>query len=161
MSPSSSMQTANTEAAHSDAHGTPELDADPTAFDDPVERAEWLEAVLCRSLDMDPEDAKMICGLVLDHFGEKDEVLDDELPNEVRSVFYTLEKKRILTFRRIEYEDEDGRTLRGFFWRFHSDWQPPEDGEIDTSDMDAVLDQEHGAVYEQLPEDCWTREAAS
>lgn len=135
------------------AHGSPSITADPTSFDDPVKRAEWLEKVLRCSFDMDPEDARMICGVVVEQFGDKDEILDDELPNEVRSIFYTLESKRILTFRRIEYEGEEGATLRGFFWRFHSDWEPPEEALPD--------DEEDDDVYESLPEDCWSRDAAA
>jgi hypothetical protein len=130
----------------------PPLDADPTAFDDPVKRAEWLEHVLRCTFEMEPRDAKLVTGLVIEHFGSKDEVLDDEIPNDVRSVFYTLESKRILTFRRIEYEGEDGATLRGFYWQFHSDWEPPRDGDAEGED---------GDVYDQLPEDCWNRGAAA
>lgn len=153
MSPARSSGGANGTATLDDARGGPPITADPTSFDDPVERALWLEKVLCTSLDMDRDDAKMICGLVIDHFGDKDEVLDEQLPNQVRSVFYTLEKKRILTFRRIEYQNEEGQTLRGFFWRFHEDWQPPEDALTDGDDGDNV--------YDELPEDCWDRSAAA
>lgn len=137
-----------------DARGTPPITADPTTFDDAVQRAQWLEKVLCFTFDMPREDAKMISGCVIEQFGDKDEVLDDEIPNDVRSVFYTLEAKRILTFRRIEYEDEDGRTLRGFFWRFHGDWEPPE-GALPEAEGDS------DSVYDELPEDCWDRNAAA
>ncbi len=131
----------------------PPISADPTDFDDPVQRARWLEKVLRCTFEMDAQDAKLVSGLVIEHFGDKDEVLDDEIPNDVRSVFYTLEAKRILTFRRIEYEGEDGATLRGFYWRFHSDWEPPEGALDEAGDEDSV--------YENLPEDCWSRDAAA
>lgn len=118
---------------------------------DPVKRADWLEGALCRQLDMDEEDARMITGVVLDQFGSKQELLDDELDSDVRSIFYTLETKRILTFRRIEYENEDGMTLRGFFWRFN-----PAGVREDLEEA-----RENGAgddgVYEKLPSDCWER----
>jgi hypothetical protein len=130
--------------------------ADETAidFDDPVERAEWLEAVLQETFEMDAEDARRVSGLVIDQFGDKDEVLDDEIPNEVRSVFYTLESKRILTFRRIEYEGEDGMRKRGFFWQFHPEGAPSPNAQDAQSEEDA-------GVYENLPEDCWDRGAAA
>ncbi|MDX1611880.1 MAG: hypothetical protein R3185_05885, partial [Candidatus Thermoplasmatota archaeon] len=91
--------------------------------------------------------------VVLEQFGQKNEVLDDELPTDIRSIFYTLEAKRILTFRRIEYEGEDGMTLRGFFWRFHVDRI-----ERDLNASDAA--QEDLNVYEELPKSCWQRQAA-
>lgn len=126
---------------------------DAADLDDPVERAEWLEAVLCEAFEMDAEDARRISGLVIDQFGDKDELLDDEIPNDIRSVFYTLESKRILTFRRIEYEGEEGATLRGFYWRFNPDVN------FDLGDGEASSEEED--VYDQLPEDCWERDAAA
>lgn len=123
-------------------------------FDDPVERAEWLERVLQETFEMDAEDARRVSGLVIDQFGDKKEVLDDQIPNEVRSVFYTLESKRILTFRRIEYEGEDGMRKRGFFWRFH-----PEGVEARLEEDTPA--QEEAGVYENLPEDCWDRDGAA
>ncbi|PSG97942.1 hypothetical protein BRD56_02840 [Thermoplasmatales archaeon SW_10_69_26] len=119
-------------------------------LDDPVERAEWLQTVLQRTFEMDEEDARRISGLVVDQFGAKDEVLDDEVPKEVRSVFYTLESKRILTFRRIEYEGEDGMRKRGFFWQFHPEGV---EAELETE----AADDEDAGVYDNLPEDCWDR----
>ncbi len=143
--------TAGTRTVEQETPQGPPLTADPTTFEDPVTRAQWLEKVLVCTFEMDPQDARLVSGLVIEHFGDKDEVLDDEIPNDVRSVFYTLEAKRILTFRRIEYENEDGATLRGFYWRFHSEWEPPEDGQND----------DDANVYDKLPEDCWERAAAS
>lgn len=153
MSSAQQITAADAEAMVDDAHGGPPITADPTSFDDAVERAEWLEKVLRCTFEMEAQDAKMIAGCVIEQFGDKDEILDDEIPNDVRSVFYTLEAKRILTFRRIEYESEDGATLRGFFWRFHEDWEPPEGA------LGGDEDQEN--VYEALPEDCWSRDAAA
>lgn len=154
MSAAQRIQTAGAETVVEEARGGPPITADPTSFDDAVERAQWLEKVLCCTFEMDREDAKMIVGCVIEQFGDKDEILDDEIPNDVRSVFYTLEAKRILTFRRIEYESEDGATLRGFFWRFHEDWEPPE-GALPDDDGD------QDNVYDALPEDCWERDAAA
>ncbi len=121
---------------------------------DPIKRAEWLEGALCRQLDMDAEDARMITGVVLEQFGAKQELLDDELDSDVRSIFYTLENKRILTFRRIEYESEDGMTLRGFFWRFH-----PDGVREDLEKARRQAESGDDGVYENLPSDCWERSA--
>jgi hypothetical protein len=122
-------------------------------LDDPVERAEWLEEKLCEIFEMPAEDARRISGLVIDQFGSKDEVLDDQIPKEVRSVFYTLESERILTFRRIEYEGEDGMTKRGFFWCFH-----PDQTEEETA---AEEETQSESVYDELDEDVWSRGAAA
>lgn len=124
-------------------------------LNDPIKRAEWLEGALCRQLDMDAEDARMITGVVIDQFGAKKELLDDELDSDVRSIFYTLENKRILTFRRIEYENEDGMTLRGFFWRFH-----PDGVREDLQEARETDGCDDGDVYDNLPSDCWERSAS-
>lgn len=115
-----------------------------------VDRAAWLEKVLTDSFGMDTEDARVICGVVIEQFGAKEELLDDELPTDVRSIFYTLEAKRILTFRRIEYKGEEGETRRGFFWRFN------------VTRAEALLDEETDPqgdddLYASLPADCWER----
>lgn len=143
---SRTRQVAATEEGAEEATGAKDLD-------DPVERAEWLEDVLCETFEMDREDARRVSGLVIDQFGAKDEVLDDEIPNDVRSVFYTLESERILTFRRIEYEGEDGMTKRGFFWRFHPDRAVGDDTADGEGDSESI--------YDDLPEDVWSRSAAA
>ena len=121
---------------------------------DPVAQAAWLEGLLTECFHMDVEDARMITGLVVEQFRGRDEVLDDELPTEIRSVFYTLETKRILTFRRIEYKGEEGETRRGFFWRFN----------VARNEVFAEIAESHldeGDVYSSLPADCWSRRSTS
>ncbi len=150
----SSARHAATADAHTVEDTSEQAPQQGPPLDDPVARAEWLETLLTETFDMDEEDARMICGIVLEQFGDKKEILDDEIPTTVRSVFYTLEAKRILTFRRIEYESEDGMTLRGFFWRFHpkAGLRPDQEPEKEMDDL---------SVYEKLPSDCWERPAAS
>ncbi|HVL49642.1 MAG TPA: DUF6015 family protein, partial [Candidatus Thermoplasmatota archaeon] len=76
-----------------------------------------LALALHRLFGMDDEDAGAIAEVVLDHFSGKEEVDDDDLAPDVRSIFYTLEGKKLLTFRRDEYTTEDGDRRRAFFWR--------------------------------------------
>lgn len=80
-----------------------------------------LREALVRNFDMTPEDASEIAEVVLERFASGREVDDDTLDPDIRSVFYTLESKRMLSFRRIEYVREDGDRRRGFLWRLRPD----------------------------------------
>ncbi len=96
---------------------------------------------------MEPEDARELADVVLDRFAEVDEVDDSTLDAEVRSVFYTLEAKKMLSFRRVEYTREDGDKRRAFYWKlrpeaFHGEVTVP------VQDMDAD-------VYSSLPPTAW------
>jgi len=50
-----------------------------------------------------------------------DEVDDETLDADLRSVFYTLEAKRMLSFRRVEYTREDGDKRRAFYWKLRAE----------------------------------------
>lgn len=121
--------------------------ADPRAPDRRT-RKDWLRGAPEDAMDMDEADAEAIASQVMDVFDGSDEVDDETLNPQVRSIFYTLEAKRILTFRRIEYKDEDGRTLRGFYWRLNPQFEI----------ADRESEGERGTVYESLPSTAWQRE---
>ena len=76
-----------------------------------------LRSALERAFEMAPEDADAIADVVLDTFAERDEVDDETLDSDLRSVFYTLEAKRMLAFRRVEITREAGDRRRAFYWR--------------------------------------------
>jgi hypothetical protein len=111
-------------------------------------RAQVLAQALRERFDMTPEDADEIARVVVEQFGDAREVNDETLDPSVRSIFYTLEAKKLLSFRREEYVWENGEKRRGFWWRIRDDaLAPPHTIPVLTSEED---------VYAQLPKDAWT-----
>ena len=112
------------------------------------ERVAALEQALREKFGMSADDATDIAAVVVEQFGDQDEVNDETLDPSVRSIFYTLEAKKILTFRREEYTWENGERRRGFWWRVREEELTrtktlvPEAGDED--------------VYASLPRDAWT-----
>lgn len=115
-------------------------------FDEEKRRA--LVQVLEERFGMSPEDALEIASVVIEQFGEGAEANDESLDPSVRSIFYTLEAKKILSFRREEYTTEAGERRRGFWWRVR-------DGELTkvTTLVPQAADED---VYSTLPKDAWT-----
>lgn len=113
-----------------------------------VARETFTEA-LERAFSMEHGDAEAIAGVVLERFEGVDEVDDETLDADTRSVFYTLEGKRILSFRRVERTTEEGAHRRSFYWRLRQEaLERPV--EIPVADMD---------VYASLPSTAWRHAA--
>lgn len=113
---------------------------------DPRATGDALTAALQRTFEMAREDAREIADAVLERFQGVDEVDDETLDAELRSVFYTLEGKRMLSFRRVEYTREDGDKRRAFFWKLRLDaLAAPREVPVLTEDD----------VYASLPADAW------
>lgn len=114
---------------------------------DPQRLSEALE----RAFEMEPEDARELADVVLERFATADEVDDETLDADVRSVFYTLEAKRMLSFRRVEYTREDGDRRRAFFWKLRVDALERKGEERhEAQDVD---------VYASLPATAWRHAA--
>ena len=88
-------------------------------FDDA--KREALERALREKFGMSPDDAQEITTVIAERFGDQAEVNDETLEPTVRSIFYTLEAKKILSFRREEYTWENGERRRGFWWRLREE----------------------------------------
>ncbi|MEA3202192.1 MAG: hypothetical protein QOE90_3620 [Thermoplasmata archaeon] len=112
------------------------------------ERAGVLAKALEDRFDMATDDAAEIAHVVVEQFGAAAEVNDETLDPSVRSIFYTLEAKKILSFRREEYVWENGEKRRGFWWRIRDD-------ALATARSIPILDAEED-VYASLPKDAWT-----
>jgi hypothetical protein len=110
-------------------------------------------AALVRAFEMTREDAQEIANAVLERFRDGDEVDDETLDADLRSVFYTLEGKRMLSFRRVEYTREDGDRRRAFYWKLRSDGLIREIP-VDTGEADVD-------VYAALPADAWRHTAGA
>jgi hypothetical protein len=111
-------------------------------------RAAALAAALQERLGMSEEDAHDIASVVLEQFGDQQEVNDETLEPTVRSVFYTLEAKKILSFRREEYTWENGEKRRGFWWRLRAEELEPK-----TTIVPVATEED---VYASLPKDAWS-----
>lgn len=110
-----------------------------------------LQGALERAFGMEPADAAEIAGVVLDTFADRDEVDDEMLDTELRSVFYTLEAKRMLSFRRVEITREEGDKRRAFFWRLRREaLHEPVRVPVMTEETD---------VYAELPASAWRHAA--
>lgn len=120
------------------------------------QRHERFTAALAHALrgeiGMDRSDALEIAGYVVGAFQGKEELDDDELDPDLRSIFYTLENQRLLSFRREEYRNEEGFIRRAFYWRIR--WE-----QIETAAEAAQAQEraEDDSIYEALPGDAWTR----
>lgn len=112
------------------------------------ERRDALAQALREKFDMADEDAHEIASVIADQFGSESEVNDESLEPTVRSIFYTLEAKKILTFRREEYAIESGEKRRGFWWRIR------EAALVPTTTLTPDAPEED--VYANLPRDAWT-----
>ena len=124
---------------------SPQPTAEPV-FD--AARIAALAQALREKFGMSDDDADEIAQTVAAQFGDQDEVNDETLDPSVRSIFYTLEAKKILSFRREEYTWETGERRRGFWWRV----RPEELNKITSITPEAGEED----VYRSLPRDAWT-----
>lgn len=97
---------------------------------------------------MSEEDAHEVSGTILEQFGDALEVNDETLDPSVRSIFYTLEAKKLVSFRREEYAIESGEKRRGFWWRLRE--------EALATTIPIHIDAADEDVYAALPKDAWS-----
>jgi hypothetical protein len=112
-----------------------------------------LEHALSRIFNMMREDAEATAKVVETAFKGEDEVNDEDLDKDVRSLFYALEKESLLQVRRTEYKF-DGQVRRAYFWRLNrlEKLGLDEFGPVISKD-----DIEATKVYRQLPQEIWAR----
>lgn len=113
-----------------------------------------LADALEREMEMEADDARNIAGHVLAAFGDVEELDDREIDSDLRSVFYELEEHKLLAFRRETYRNEDGHKRRAFYWTIRWDEVEPDEAE------DATAGEDEDTVYEELPNNAWSRGAA-
>lgn len=113
-----------------------------------------LVRALRRAFDMMKEDAEATAKVVETVFRGEDEVNDEDLDRELRSLFYTLEREQLVGIRRTEYKFE-GQTRRAYFWRLND----LEDALSDGRDDEGLSAEEREAmkVYQALPLERWNR----
>lgn len=111
-----------------------------------------IKNALVERLGMKPDETTEIVEAVADAFGGADEIYDGNLDPTIRSVFYTLESKRILTFRKEITTGVHGEELRTFFWRVR--WDELSNGNAVSANPPLEAD-----VYSRLPSTAWAHKA--
>ena len=112
-----------------------------------------LEKALRKAFNMVVEDARATAKTVESAFRGEEEVNDEDLDKDIRSLFYTLEKEKLLNVRRTEYKFE-GQTRRAYFWRVNKIEEWPFDADGGSRSME---DAETAKVYRALPSTMWAR----
>lgn len=102
---------------------------------------------------MDEYEARLLALHVLNFFGYSDRIIDNILEPEDRDTFYMLEDNAILTTEREETTLYDGREWRIHYWLFRRE-KITELMEGLSKDKEAVA---AGSVYDDLPDDIWSR----
>ncbi len=109
-----------------------------------------LARLLRDKLRMMRDDALAVAHVVEDAFRGEDELNDEFLDSELRSMFYQLQDEGVLDVRRTEYK-LDGRDRRAYFWRMRDDEVVPMAG-------NGVLRPDHTSrMYHRLEEQAWAR----
>ncbi len=101
------------------------------------------------------EQAQYMAQHVLNFFGYNERIIDNILEPEDRDAFYMLEDTGILTTEREETTLYDGREWRIHYWLFRKDRIVQLiSGESSVGDETEEAD----SVYDEIPDDVWTRE---
>lgn len=117
------------------------------------ERKSALTEALAQGFEMETQAAEELADQVLMQFATAEEVNDESIDAELRSVFYTLQGKRIMTFRRFEYQMDSGEKRRGFAWRIR--WE-------ELGKKPDVLPRQDSTtnIYAELPLEAWRHRAS-
>ncbi|MFH1100949.1 MAG: hypothetical protein V1726_02790 [Methanobacteriota archaeon] len=105
-----------------------------------------LRKALANVFDMEKEDAFEIARTVETVFRGKEEIEDMSIDKHVRSLFYELEREKILKMRREEFK-EKGTFIRKYYWSFDS--KGIKEGAYRTS-----IEEPYG-IYHKIPSKAW------
>lgn len=130
----------------------PEREREATAL-----TVEHLARAIRNSIDRDnmpEEEARAMAQHVMNFFGYSDRIIDNVLEPEDRDAFYMLEDSGILTTEREETTLYDGREWRIHYWMFRKDRI---DELLHGGKSGASFEGGSNNVYEEIPEDIWSR----
>lgn len=105
-----------------------------------------LVKALKNKFDMAKEDAKELAKTVEDIFKGKEEIEDYPLDKYARSLFYELQREKILKIRREEYKKK-GKLIRKYYWSFNND--------IIKELANQKQKKEKQKIYNKIPEKAW------
>jgi hypothetical protein len=101
---------------------------------------------LKNKFNMAKEDAIELAKTVEGIFNGEEEIEDMTIDKYVRSLFYELQRERLLKLRRDEYK-EQGKYVRKYYWSFNNDtikelaYEKCKEGEYQ--------------IYQKIPENAW------
>jgi len=96
--------------------------------------------------EMEKEDAKALARTVEKIFDGKKEIEDMTIDKYSRSLFYELQRKKILIQRREEFK-EQGKIIRKYYWSFNNE-------SIKKSAYEKIK-REPYRIYKKIPEEAW------
>ncbi|MCK4366066.1 MAG: hypothetical protein KAW45_08440 [Thermoplasmatales archaeon] len=105
-----------------------------------------LAKALRNKFKMSNEDAIALTKTVEEIFDGQDEVEDMSIDKYARSLFYELQREKLLKLRREEFK-EQGKFIRKYYWSFNND--------IIREVAYEKLKEESYTVYKKLPKDAW------
>ncbi len=119
---------------------------------------EHLTKAIKNSIDkqgMPEEEARAMAQHVMNFFGYSERIIDNVLEPEDRDAFYMLEDAGILMTEREETTLYDGREWRIHYWMFRKERiHELISGKRGAQDGSS----ESGNVYDEVPDDIWSRE---
>ena len=119
---------------------------------------EHLTKAIKNSIDkqgMPEEEARAMAQHVMNFFGYSERIIDNVLEPEDRDAFYMLEDAGILVTEREETTLYDGREWRIHYWMFRKDRIQEL---ISGRGRDSGGFSDESSVYDEIPDDIWTRE---
>jgi len=119
---------------------------------------EHLTKAIKNSIDkqgMPEEEARAMAQHVMNFFGYSERIIDNVLEPEDRDAFYMLEDAGILVTEREETTLYDGREWRIHYWMFRKDRIQEL---LSGRGRAGGSAEEDASVYDEIPEDIWTRE---
>ena len=117
-----------------------------------------MNALLMKALknkfDMSAVDARELTKTVESVFKGKKEIEDMSIDKHIRSLFYELQKEKLLKLRRDEFK-EKGKCIRKYYWSFDT-FAIREGAEYKT-----VIDDSPEALYRRIPRNAWLLHSAN
>ena len=111
-----------------------------------------LMMALKNSYEMAKEDAVALTKTVEELFNGEKEVEDMSIDKYARSLFYELQRKKLLKIRREEFKEE-GKIIRKFYWSFDND-------EIKQAASLKFKEEEY-KIYKKIPKEAWLTHATN
>jgi hypothetical protein len=105
-----------------------------------------LVKALTNLFEMEKEDALIVAKTVEHVFRGKIEIEDMTIDKELRSLFYELEREKLLKLRREEFK-EKGTFIRKYYWSF-------DDKGIKQGAYRALKNDPYG-IYQKIPKQAW------
>jgi len=105
---------------------------------------------LKKRFGMDIQDAKALTKTVEGIFKGKEEIEDMSIDKYVRSLFYELQREKLLKIRREEIK-ENGKQIRKYYWSY--------DNKVIKDVAYEIIKEEPYKIYKKIPKEAWLSHA--